>query len=99
MKVTLKKYFNFLKQNDDAKQRKLAGKNVLRCNEYMFRNQLYCDVIFKVGTTEKKVKAHKYVLASRSSVFATMLNGSFSDASDVIVVPDIEAEAFDILLK
>lgn len=26
MKVTLKKYFNFLKQNDDAKQRKLAGR-------------------------------------------------------------------------
>lgn len=76
-----------------------AGKNVLECNEYMFSNQLYCDVIIKVGTTEKEVKAHKYVLASRSSVFATMLNGSFSEASNVIVVPDIEAEAFGILLK
>lgn len=76
-----------------------AGKNVLGCNEYMFNNQIYCDVTFKVGTAGKEVKAHKYVLASRSSVFAAMLYGSLSEANDVIAVPDIEAEIFNILLK
>lgn len=76
-----------------------AGKNVLGCNEYMFNNQIYCDVTFKVGTAGKEVKAHKYVLASRSSVFAAMLYGSLSEANDVIAVPDIEAETFNILLK
>eukprot|EP00105_Crassostrea_gigas_P012703 XP_011428779.1 PREDICTED: BTB/POZ domain-containing protein 6-like [Crassostrea gigas] len=76
-----------------------AGKNVLGCNEYMFINQIYCDVTFKVGTAGKEVKAHKYVLASRSSVFAAMLYGSLSEANEVIAVPDIEAETFNILLK
>lgn len=76
-----------------------AGKNVLGCNEYMFINQLYSDVTFKVGTSRKDVKAHKYVLASRSSVFATMLYGSLSETSDVIVVPDIEPDEFDTLFK
>lgn len=76
-----------------------AGKNVLGCNEYMFINQLYSDVTFKVGTSRNDVKAHKYVLASRSSVFATMLYGSLSETSDVIVVPDIEPDEFDTLLK
>uniref|UniRef100_K1R766 BTB/POZ domain-containing protein 6 n=1 Tax=Magallana gigas TaxID=29159 RepID=K1R766_MAGGI len=65
----------------------------------MFINQIYCDVTFKVGTAGKEVKAHKYVLASRSSVFAAMLYGSLSEANDVIAVPDIEAETFNILLK
>lgn len=65
----------------------------------MFNNQIYCDVTFKVGTAGKEVKAHKYVLASRSSVFAAMLYGSLSEANDVIAVPDIEAEIFNILLK
>lgn len=75
------------------------GKNVLGCNEYMFINQIYCDVTFKVGTAGKEVKAHKYVLASRSSVFAAMLYGSLSEANDTIAIPDIEAETFIILLK
>lgn len=76
-----------------------ARKNVLKCNEYMFINQLYCDVTFKVGTAGKEVKAHKYVLASRSSVFAAMFYGSLSEVKDVIIVPDIETEVFNILLK
>lgn len=75
-----------------------AGKNVLGCNEYMFKNQLYCDVIFIVGTAGKEVKAHKYVLASRSSVFAAMLYGSLPEANAVII-PDIEPDVFDTLLR
>lgn len=76
-----------------------TGKNVLGCNEYMFVNQLYCDVNFKVGTAGVNVKAHKYVLASRSSVFAAMLYGSLLEVSDAIAVPDIEPEVFGVLLK
>lgn len=76
-----------------------AGKNVLGCNAYMFINQIFCDVTFKVGTAGREVKAHKYVLASRCSVFAAMLYGSLSDANDPISVPDIEAEVFNFLLK
>ena len=76
-----------------------AGKNILECNKYMLDNQVYCDVTFKVGKAGKLIRAHKYVLASRSSVFAAMFCGSLQETSDVIVVSDIEPDTFDILLR
>ena len=76
-----------------------TGKKVLECNKYMLDNQLYCDVKFKVGKAGKLVGAHKYVLASRSSVFATMFYGGLPETSDVIEISDIEPDMFDILLR
>nr|XP_022307461.1 BTB/POZ domain-containing protein 6-like [Crassostrea virginica] len=76
-----------------------AGKNVLECNKYMLNNHLYCDVKFKVGKAGNLMRAHKYVLASRSSVFAAMFYGCFQETRDVIIVPDIEPDVFDILLR
>ena len=76
-----------------------AGKNILECNKYMMDNQVYCDVTFKVGKAWNLMKAHKYVLASKSSVFAAMFYGSLQETSDVIVVSDIEPDTFDILLR
>nr|XP_022307254.1 BTB/POZ domain-containing protein 6-like isoform X4 [Crassostrea virginica] len=81
--------------NDDWQ----TGKNVLQCNKYMLDNRLYCDVKFQVGKAGKLISAHKYVLASRSSVFAAMFYGGLPETSDVIVVSDIEPEVFDILLR
>ena len=76
-----------------------AGKKVLDCNRYMLDNQLYCDVKFQVGKAGRLISAHKYVLASRSSVFAAMFYGGLPETSDVIVVCDIEPEFFEILLR
>lgn len=76
-----------------------AEKSVTECNKYMFLKQLYCDVTFRVGRAGMEIKAHKYVLASRSNVFEVMLFGSLSETSDVIDVPDIEAEIFDAMLR
>lgn len=76
-----------------------AEKSVIECNKYMFLNQLHCDVTFKVGMAGKEIKAHKYILASRSNVFEAMLFGGLSETSDVIDVPDIEAEIFDAMLR
>ena len=76
-----------------------AGKNVLECNKNMLNNHLYCDVKFKVGKAGNLMRAHKYVLASRSSVFAAMFYGCFQETRDVIIVPDIETDVFDILLR
>ena len=81
--------------NDDWQ----TGKNVLECNKYMLDNRLYCDVKVQVGKAGKLISAHKYVLASRSSVFAAMFYGGLPETSDVIVVSDIEPEVFDILLR
>lgn len=76
-----------------------AGKSVIECNKYMFLNQLYCDVTFRVGEEEavKEIKAHKYVLASRSNVFEAMLFGSLSET--VIHIPDIESGIFIAMLR
>ena len=81
--------------NDDWQ----AGKKLLECKKYMLDNHLYCDVKFHVGKAGRLISAHKYVLASRSSVFAAMFYGSLPETSDIIVVSDIEPEVFDILLK
>lgn len=74
-----------------------AGKSVIECNKYMFLNQLYCDVTFRVGM--KEIKAHKYVLASISNVFEAMLFGRLSETSDVIPIPDIEPGIFNAMLR
>ena len=76
-----------------------AGRNVLECNKFMLDNHLYCDVKFKVGKAGNLMRAHKYVLASRSSVFAAMFYGCFQESTDVIKVSDIEPDVFDILLR
>ncbi|XP_062588220.1 BTB/POZ domain-containing protein 6-like [Saccostrea cucullata] len=76
-----------------------AGRKVIECNKYMLINQIQCDVTFKVGLEKKEVKAHRYVLGSRSSVFYTMLFGSLSGNSNNIVVPDIEPEVFQDLFR
>lgn len=72
---------------------------VLEYNIYMLTNQIQCDVTFKVGPEEKEIRAHRYVLTSRSPVFFTMLYGSLSKYSGVTVVPDIKDDIFDILLR
>lgn len=76
-----------------------AGKNVLECNRFMLSNELYCDVLFKVGDMGTEIKTHKYVLASRSDVFAAMLYGNLSEDSDFINTPDIEPEIFRAILR
>ncbi|XP_062588216.1 BTB/POZ domain-containing protein 6-like isoform X1 [Saccostrea cucullata] len=76
-----------------------VGKKVLECNKYMYTKQIQCDVTFKVGQEGKEVKAHRYVLGSRSSVFYAMLFGSLSGNSTDIIVPDIEPDIFQELLR
>lgn len=65
----------------------------------MLSNELYCDVLFKVGGMGTEIKAHKYVLASRSAVFAAMLYGNLSKESDFINTPDIEPDIFHEILR
>ncbi|KAK3590978.1 hypothetical protein CHS0354_020331 [Potamilus streckersoni] len=71
---------------------------VLDSNRYMFENQMDCDVTFHVGKQRQIVKAHKYVLFSRSSVFYAMLCGPLQETGP-IDVPDIEPGAFQQLLR
>lgn len=45
------------------------------------------------------IPAHKYVLATGSSVFYAMFYGGLAEAKEEIVVPDVEPTAFLTLLK
>ncbi|XP_062592904.1 BTB/POZ domain-containing protein 6-like [Saccostrea cucullata] len=64
----------------------------------MLKNEVYCDISFRVGEEEKLVRAHKYVLASRSPVFDAMFYGDLPEAKE-ITIPDIEPPSFDVLLR
>jgi hypothetical protein len=63
----------------------------------MLNNQLMCDVTFRVGSTQTPIKSHKFMLASSSPVFYSMLDGPMAEKGDVSI-PDIEADVFNDIL-
>ncbi|XP_062531974.1 BTB/POZ domain containing protein isoform X5 [Bombyx mori] len=70
-------------------------------NAAMFNNQLMSDITFIVGAPghTKIIPAHKYVLATASSVFYAMFYGGLAECKQEIEVPDVEPSAFLALLK
>lgn len=79
-----------------------ATKSTIReRNAAMFNNDLMADIRFIVGSDEQvqTIPAHKYVLATGSSVFYAMFYGGLAEAKEEIVVPDVEPTAFLTLLK
>ncbi|XP_067655514.1 BTB/POZ domain-containing protein 6-like [Haliotis asinina] len=71
-----------------------GGKTLAECNLRMFVSEDSCDVTFRVGSSGQVIKAHSYVLISRSCVFHAMFTGSLAERSDVSV-PDIEPGVFN----
>ncbi|XP_046364322.2 BTB/POZ domain-containing protein 6-B-like [Haliotis rufescens] len=70
-------------------------------NAVMFNNPLMADIHFVVGTEPvvEKIPAHKYVLATGSSVFFAMFFGGLADKTEEIIIPDVEPVAFRNLLR
>lgn len=70
-------------------------------NAVMFNNQLMADVYFLVGSTpnQHRVPAHKYILATGSSVFFAMFYGGLANQEGDIEIPDVEPGAFMNLLR
>ncbi|XP_063231616.1 BTB/POZ domain-containing protein 6-B isoform X2 [Bacillus rossius redtenbacheri] len=70
-------------------------------NAAMFNNELMADIRFVVGSPghTQSIPAHKYVLATGSSVFYAMFYGGLAENKDEIEVPDVEPSAFLTLLK
>lgn len=70
-------------------------------NAAMFNNDLMADIRFLVGPpgSTQIIPAHKYVLATGSSVFYAMFYGGLAECKDEIEVPDVEPNAFLTLLK
>ena len=70
-------------------------------NAVMFNNELMADIHFLVGISNNVVRipAHKYVLATASSVFYAMFFGGLADTNEDIKIPDVEPGAFLNLLR
>jgi len=66
----------------------------------MLNHELACDVEFAVGLNGDIVRAHKYMLVSRSPVFFAMFYGSLAVHQNAPhVIPDLTAEAFRSMLQ
>jgi len=80
-----------------------SNKNSVReRNSAMFNNSLMADIHFLVGpaSSPRRIPAHRYVLATGSTVFYAMLYGGLADVDcEDIAVPDVDPEAFLGLLK
>ena len=74
--------------------------NMRERNAMMLDNDLMADVCFIVGSgsDKRRIPAHKYMLATGSSVFYTMFYGGLPENKD-ITIPDVEPEAFLNLLR
>ncbi|XP_055375451.1 BTB/POZ domain-containing protein 6-B isoform X2 [Condylostylus longicornis] len=74
---------------------------VLERNAAMFNNELMSDIKFVVGSDDniQTIPAHKYILATGSSVFYAMFYGGLAENKSEIKVPDVEPSAFLTLLK
>jgi len=67
----------------------------------MLSHELACDVEFAVGMNGEIVRAHRYMLVSRSPVFFAMFHGSLGTVhhDKPLVIPDTTPEAFRTMLQ
>ncbi|XP_048245649.1 BTB/POZ domain-containing protein 6-like [Haliotis rufescens] len=75
-----------------------SGKTVTECNLRMLDTEDFCDVTFLLGSEKQVVRAHRYVLVSRSCVFHAMLCGPLAEKGEV-TIPDIAADIFKEFLR
>ncbi len=77
--------------------------SVLEANTKMLNEEIATDVAFLVGEVpnQKVIRAHKYILMSRSPVFFGMLAGDMleSHSAEPVEVPDGRPDAFSALLR
>ncbi|KAL5016782.1 hypothetical protein ScPMuIL_006371 [Solemya velum] len=76
-----------------------AGKSLMECTRFMFENEIACDVTFLVGGAKDEVRAHKFILISRSPVFSAMFCGPMAESQESIPIPDIHADNFRTMLR
>ena len=74
-------------------------RTVLERNTHMFNNQDMSDISFTCEDSDKKFYAHKYVLATSSSVFYAMFYGVLAERSSVIKISDTDEKSFEEFLR
>ncbi|KAL5012547.1 hypothetical protein ScPMuIL_011098 [Solemya velum] len=76
-----------------------TGKTLSECTQFMLEHEIACDVTFLLGETKQEVRAHKFILISRSPVFSAMFCGPMAETQEQITIPDIAPEVFKIVLR
>lgn len=78
-----------------------AGRGFAACNRFMLQKEIGCDVTFVLGQKKEQIRAHKYMLISRSSVFQSIFCGSMmaGENNNVIPVSDVTPQTFKSLLN
>ena len=76
-----------------------SGKGLAQCNQMMLEKEICTDVTFVFPESQQKVRAHKYVLVSRSHVFEVMFSSSLCKPDEDIELTDIEPAVFKDLLR
>jgi len=75
-----------------------SGLDVGKSVEYLYEHKPLTDVIFNFPGCEP-LRAHKLVLAMRSSVFEAMFYGSMVEVNGQVTITDIERHIFDLMLR
>ncbi|XP_041360484.1 BTB/POZ domain-containing protein 2-like [Gigantopelta aegis] len=75
-----------------------TGRSLAETNLFMLENKIACDVTFRVGPTRGILQAHKFMLISRSHVFAAMFTGPMAETG-VVDIPDVDVTVFNLFLR
>ena len=79
-----------------------CDKSLTECNDYVFKQQVACDVTFKFADKSNNVTyvpAHRYPLSIRSPVFFAMFHGGLAENSDSISVQDVVPNVFHEMIR
>ncbi|VDI27320.1 Hypothetical predicted protein [Mytilus galloprovincialis] len=82
----------------DESQDWREAKSLSECMMHTLKSKINCDVTFRIGEDKTPMKAHKYMLSTRSQVFHTMFEGPMSETGD-IDIPDIDTNTFGLILE
>lgn len=71
---------------------------------YVWKNELYTDVIFKIGPNEDTISTHRIILILNSPVFETMLSQRWSGGTGTkdhveLTLPEENTDQFKIFLE
>ncbi|XP_023219387.1 BTB/POZ domain-containing protein 3-like [Centruroides sculpturatus] len=68
---------------------------------HLMHSKILYDVTLIVGTTfnQRKIKSHKLLLSIRSDVFEKMFYNATSTIKEEILIPDVNPDIFEIMLK
>lgn len=84
-----------------------SAKSLTAMMSRVLENGLFSDVVLLIGPEEYSIKAHKMVLAGRSTVFEAMLQSRWTEQQDEqdpdtmvrIRLPDHEVDSFKIFIR